>query len=472
MVLLWFPLVALFYTFMRPTTATCWAIVGGALLLPEQIAYDLPTIPELTKRTVPYYATFLVVVIKFRDRLRAARPLRGIDGLFALMLVGTIGTVLTNGDPTGFGRYGAIGLGPYDVIVGAADDLVRVYFPFLVGRTMFRNERDLRDLLRFMAVAALLYTPLALFETVMNPVLHKWVYGWRCVDFRMTMRMGGYRPSVMYSSGLSFARFLVMALIAAIALRRAKQPVGKLPSALAVSILVVMVIAARSTGAWVLAAIVVPIAMFAGIKRQRTVSLVLGAIVVGYPLLFATGMFPHESITAFGYSINEERGSSLEDRFEQEELLTNKVASRPLFGWGGYSRAHEFDPVTGEDITVVDGEWLLVFSERGVTGFLAWFGLYLCSLWVLFRRFDELPRGPALYLFSGASLAIATMSVDMLLNSTGANPQFFFAGALYGTLTGSIARARARRRAVQVSRTKPAAAPMVDVHAPSPVQSS
>jgi hypothetical protein len=89
MLTLWPLLVVSFYSRMRPTIATCWAIVGGALILPEQIEFDWPTIPAFTKTTAPYYAVLFVLIFKYRNRLRAARPFKGVDRLFLLMLVST-----------------------------------------------------------------------------------------------------------------------------------------------------------------------------------------------------------------------------------------------------------------------------------------------------------------------------------------------------------------------------------------------
>jgi hypothetical protein len=232
-----------------------------------------------------------------------------------------------------------------------------------------------------------------------------------------------------------------------------------------------MVVASRSAGAILLSGIAAPIAMFGSVKLQRRFCMVLAAITIGYPILFATGNFPTDELIDFGYSLSQERGVSIEDRFEQELLMTDKVSQRPVFGWGAYSRSHEFDPITREDITVIDGEWLVVFSERGAVGFFAWFGMYLSSLWVLFRRFHDLPHGPARSLMCSACILVAMMSVEMIFNSGGSNPQFFFAGVLYGTITGAITRARAKRL-LALERRRQAASALAQAPPPSPLQGS
>jgi O-antigen ligase len=158
-------------------------------------------------------------------------------------------------------------------------------------------------------------------------------------------------------------------------------------------------------------------------------------------------------------SISEERTESLGARFEQEEMLLEKARQRPLFGWGPSSRAHVFDEATGEDITVVDGEWIIVFGSRGVLGFIAWYGLYLAPIYVARRnqRRVGLPQYRAV--LAGFSLIAAMLAAETLPNASATIPQFMWSGVLYGIALNVLRQDRLARLKAVWSRRRRAPTP-------------
>ena len=88
--------------------ATC--LVGGYLLLPGRGGFDLPVLPSLDKDTIPAL-TALVGVLAVAAKERDLHFLSGwwprnpvIGGLIVLLAIGTVGTVLTNGDRLNMGN--------------------------------------------------------------------------------------------------------------------------------------------------------------------------------------------------------------------------------------------------------------------------------------------------------------------------------------------------------------------------------
>ena len=64
---------------------------------------------------------------------------------------------------------------------------------------------------------------------------------------------------------------------------------------------------------------------------------------------------------------------SLAMRFDNETLLIQHTQEKQLWGWGSFGRNRKYDPDSGRDITVTDGEWGIHYSVRGGIGVVSWF---------------------------------------------------------------------------------------------------
>jgi O-antigen ligase len=420
--------------------ATAMTIIGGQMFLPERLQYHLPVFPDLDKQTIPTLAALIGILWTSRARLRTAKPLRGVDRWFILLLLAQIGTKLTNEDVQGPTRPG---LTFYDMITYMFADLVIFYCTFLIGRAMFRTTRDLRSLLHLTLVLALIYTPLCLFEFKMGPQANNWIYGFVQHDPLQAVRNGGFRPMVFMGHGLVVARFMLTALLSGLVLVRARAISPLL--GLGLCWLFVIFLNLKSMGALVMGLATAPLILFAGMKTMLRASVVLAAIVLFYPLLRGTDLFPTEQLIDWATQLgNAERASSLGDRFENEDMLLEKARQRLWFGWGEYARAHVYDE-KGEDISVVDGEWIIVLGARGLIGFLAYYGLYLAPVMLAVRNGKRLRTQQARITLGGFTLVTVLLAVDTLPNASMGMPQLFWSGALAGVSVGMLRQDRMLR---------------------------
>ena len=92
----WLPITAWIFTRFPPTPAAIVSILAGITLLPERISIQLPLVSPLTKGSIIPYAVMWLCLFKARPQLSRAKPFRGFDLWFVLMLLGDIGTVATN----------------------------------------------------------------------------------------------------------------------------------------------------------------------------------------------------------------------------------------------------------------------------------------------------------------------------------------------------------------------------------------
>jgi hypothetical protein len=435
---LWGPITLVLFARLRPPLATAIALVGGMLLLPEVVNFNPPILPVLDKHTIPGFAAIVgcLSTAAGRKRLRAARPFRGIDRWFLLLLLGDTATVLTNMDTLPYG-IPKPGLQPKDLIASYMFDLFNVYTPFLLGRAMFRTTRDLRTLLMVCVAGALVYAPLCLYETIMSPVIHVHLYGFMQHDIRQALRGDGYRPMVLMTHGITLARFLLVAILSAVVLYRSRLTgIGAVAAAV---VLFVVLLACKSTGAIVLGVALIPLLAWSSVTAQVRAAAVIALIVATYPASRGSDVFPTETLLDWSKMISEARTESLGARFEQEDMLLEKARKRPWFGWGSSSRHHVFDEASGMDITTVDGEWIIVFGSRGLLGFIAWYGLYLAPVFAARRSQRKVGLQQNRVLLAGFSLIAVMLAVETLPNSSSTIPQFMWSGALYG-IAGYILR--------------------------------
>jgi hypothetical protein len=438
----WFPLTAVLFAVLRPHVAASISFIGGAMFLPEVVDIDFPVVPPLDKTNIPAAAVLFAVFLVNKKLLHNTKPFRGVDALGVLLLIGNVGTMLTNRDTIPNLVDAGQAISVYDTFARSLRDMLAMYLPFYFGRVFFKGSEELLDFTKIMAVCGIIYALPALVEIVTSPLMHQWVYGFMQHDFFQTVRSdssGGlvYRPMVFMTHGLNLARFIVGCLLAAATLYRAKRKVLGLPTIFSIAFLAATLFACRSSGALFLAAVSTPFVLFTSPKIQLRFAAFISVLVLVYPLLRLADIFPTDTVLSISTDLaSAERARSLQDRYEQEDILLEKARERVVFGWGGYSRNRVFDPETGKDLSVTDGEWIIVFGTRGIVGFLVWFGLYLIPVFMARRRRAQLESRADQHLVAGLSMLLMVYAVDDLPNSAGCLPQFFFAGVLAGAVTG------------------------------------
>jgi hypothetical protein len=311
---------------------------------------------------------------------------------------------------------------------------------------MLRTSRDLSDLMRVLVVCGLIYGVLAIVESRLSPQLHRWLYGYHPMDFSMTMRYGGYRPTIFMLTGMATSMFLLSTNIAAWTRVRTAQ--NGLMAALHVAaglFLQGVLFLCKSTGTIIYSLFVVPMAL-ASKKPRLWIPAALALMVLLFPALRGFDLFPTDTLVRWAHNINEERALSLWFRFDQEDQLLARARERIVFGWGTYSRNRIFDPETGRDLSITDGDWMIQLGTRGLVGFIGLYGLLAFSVVLAQRRVARIKGKRQRILLGGVAMISALQTVDLLPNGLFHYLPFFFAGAVAG-LSEALAAARAAKKA-------------------------
>jgi hypothetical protein len=429
------PLTIVAFATLRPAVATLVVYFGSVMFGPMLVNFDAPLIPPLDKESLPNLMIFICVLVTAKQQLKAARMGTGIDLLVFSMVLCAAGTAFTNTDTLQYGPTVLPAMASGDIPSEAIRLFLLPVIPFLVARALFRTTDDCRTLLKGLAIAGLVYTPFIIIEMRLSPQFHAWVYGFHQHDFSQTRRGGGFRPMVFMAHGLAVAMLVLTSVIATITLAKAKVKYLKLPRVVPPLVQSLILATIKSMGAFIYGCFAVPIAWFLKPKTQIRIAVILACITASYPLLRMTGIFPREQLVEWAASIEQDRARSLEFRFSNEDDLMNKMLERPLFGWGGYSRGHVFDPANGEDMSVVDGGMVSVLSRSGLVGFVVTFGALLYPVFAAFRRVSKLsPQDQPL--LAGVALLSTFYTVDLLPNGFFNQIPFFLAGALMGLSQG------------------------------------
>lgn len=445
----WAPLSVVAFRYLSPPRACAVVLVGGVMVLPVLAHIRVPGLAAMSKETVPPLWALLGLTLARPRRVLGTPLFRGTTLLLFLVVIGAIGTGLTNGDPIVYGPRALPGIGVYEAMHALQYDLLTMFLPFYVGYLCYRSATDLAELLSALVIAGVAYIPLVLLESWLSPQVHRVVYGLSPVlDFTQAWRWGGWRPNVFFNHGLALSVFMATTLLAAAPFARHRWQVhGLSRSRSAFGALSVALLLCRSLGGWIYGAGGALLAWFGSPRLMFRAAALLAALVLAYPLLRVWNLFPDETLVEASAALaNEERAASLEFRFENEKALMEKAARRPLFGWGGHGRASLYEPWSGQELSVRDGAWIILLGERGVFGFAAAFGLLTLPVWLAVRHLRRWPDGPTRSLAATLALIVAVTTVDLLPNGLFNYLPFFLAGSLAGVTAGLRARSAAIAR--------------------------
>lgn len=445
--MLWVPISVAAFATLKVEKAVLLVLLGGILLLPERAAFDLPLMPPMDKNAIAVFCAFMGALIFARRKVLAARPFRGVDLCFVLIVVANVGTALTNADPLMYGGgldYDGVtrlqpvvlpGTRAYDIVSMAVRDVLAIYLPFLVGRALFGDRETATLLLQATVLGGLLYVPLMLLEMRLSPQLHGWFYGYYPTFFGHAIRGEGYKPMVFMAGGLAVAIFSFVAVSCAAILVRIRRPVGPVPPLVALGLLWVTLLGSRNVGANVYVLLCVPLLLMPTRRIASRIATVLVVLVVVFPTMRATDSFPTEAMVELAGDYSVERADSLGFRFRNEDMLLDKAQERIWFGWAGFGRNRIFDE-RGEDISVTDGEWIIRLGSRGILGYAGSFGLLLLPVLMGRRRLARIADTRDQRIVDGLCLVVAINAVDLLPNGLFNILPFFYAGALAGLSKG------------------------------------
>lgn len=442
-----FPFVA-WRIFQRrgPAEATMLALLFSIMVLPSghDAAYDFPLIPALNKEKLSTLFILLFLAIKFPGRVSSSSPGLGIELVPALAALGLFGTLAANQEPLAYGWYAGIWRGAVyvelpplnikDTISNILDEFLTLVMPFLIGRIAFRTRSDMRVLCTLFVAGALIYAPFMMLELRVSPQIHYWVYGYYPHDsFLQTYKWGGWRPQVFFAHGLVLATFMVVILLATYALKAGghrttwrNYETGKV-----LPFLFIMLLLSKSVAAIIFAICFLALYRYGSLSLQSWVLTILVVIVCAYPFGRASGRLNLDGVIKEIAKISPKQAHSLDYRLKNEKAVSSRAREKVLWGWGGYNRGRVFDPETGQDMTVLDGYWLIRYSHAGVFGMVGPYFLLLFPVLLAARRYKRIPwpgdRRMVLIL-AGTPLVYA---IDSLPNSFSLNLPFIMAGAVW-----------------------------------------
>lgn len=437
--ILWcFPVVAaILFAKLPPLRALVVAMVGGYLLLPEKTGFDLPILPFVEKDAMVALSVLVAMMLAL-PKLKAQSPhliLPGwlpksavVNGLMACVIFGTLGTVLTNGEPLVFELITIPALRLYDW-GSLALSAVFLFLPFLLARRFLGHPDSHVLVMTVLVAAALGYSVLAIYEARMSPQLNIRLYGFFQHEWNQHVRGGGFRPIVFLQHGLWVSAFFATATLAALVLYR-DQIEKKSFYALAAAWLLITIIVTKSLGVLVIALLLGPL-LFLGSPRSHLITAaVLAGVVITYPFLRGAGLIPIEQISAWAHSIDPNRALSLSTRLFNEEQFLIHTQAKPLFGWGTWGRNFVYD-ARGITQNVADGYWVIAISTRGWVGYVGIFGLLAFGIIGLLMKAQAYQVGIAT---TGLALVLAGNLVDLIPNATLTPITWLMAGALVGRL--------------------------------------
>lgn len=467
----WFPITILLFISFRPHIAAMISLVGGVAVLPSMRAIHLPFLPDLDQYTVPLYASFLMVAVRYPKRLVAARPGSGGEALVIAMCFGAVITNITNTDAQIFGTNILPGMRPTDIINDTLHLAVLWGLPFLLGRVLIRSTSDAIDVLVVLALAGLIYVPLIMWELYAGPVLHAKIYGAAPAHstFSQNMKFGGYRPVVLMNHGLTLSSFMFYATVAWVALSKIRHmPFRMIPPAPIVGGMTVIVGLCKSVGVWLYAAAVIPVLYAVRPKAQLFAAICLSVTILTYPFLRSLDMIPIETVAEVAQEFVGLRSArSFKARIGSEDQIIDRTAERYFFGWGHGGRSMIYDPVTGQLTSIVDGLWLIQFGVGGIFRFIMLFLFLLFPVFYAYKRLGKISNTTTRQVLCALVWIVAIRTFDLLPNSTVDPYLTFLGGTICGLVKGETqsktpaarAKTRAPRRIESSGKTREATGP-------------
>ncbi|MGQ4650680.1 O-antigen ligase domain-containing protein [Lyngbya aestuarii] len=437
----WIPVVL--YIFMRfpAQRAIVISFIGAWLFLPEA-GLELPALPDYDKASATSYGVLLATFIFDFGRFSLFR-FGWIDIPMLIWCLCPIASSMTNG------------LGLYDGVTTAVTQTMSWGVPYFLGRIYLNDLAGLRKLAVGIFVGGLVYVPLCLYEIRLSPQLHNILYGGHPSGFGMSIRLGGFRPTVFMRHGLAVGMWMMTATLIGIWLWRTGvvKQIWNIPVTWLVAALLVTFVLCKSTGAYIYLGLGLVILFIGKYFRTAIPAFLVVLSICSYLYINAETetYFTDQIITSLkGAGMPEERVQSLEFRFNNEELLTDKARERKMFGWGGWGRALIFDE-DGKQLTIQDSLWIIAFGHHGTVGIasltasmllpvvsLFWFR-YPASLW------SNRKVAPAAVL----AMVLILFMIDCLLNAM-VNPIYVVAnGAIAGVILKEPESNRTKKRLPQ-----------------------
>lgn len=446
--LCWIPVVLYFFMRFPPQRAVIVSFIVAWLYLPV-VNIPLPGIPDLSKMSATCYGVLLATLLFDAGRLTSFKP-GWLDLPMLIWCFCPFASSMSNG------------LGAYDGFASSLDQTVTWGVPYFLGRIYLNNLAGVRQLAVGVFVGGLSYVPLCLIESRVSPQLHRWVYGYHAsAGFDQSYRLGGYRPTVFMNHGLAVGAWMMAATLAGIWLWKTGtiKQLWDIPMNWLVITLLITFVLCRSTGAYALLVIGLVLIFLSNWLRTAlpVLILLLSMCIYLYINSMTETYFTDQLVSVMSKVFPEDRVSSVEYRFNNEEILADKARQSLVFGWGGYGRNRVYardwkgDLV---DITVTDSLWIIAFGVNGIVGLssiTASMLLPVASLFVLrypASTWSHRKIAPAAVL----AVILALYMLDCVLNAM-INPIFALtSGGISGLVLSDTATNQVTRKRSSISR--------------------
>ena len=442
MLLVWPVATLVFFQRLPVARAILLCLMGGYLLLPPLASFDLPLVPNLDKFSISSIMALVGCLFVARAPVPALPRHGFMRVMVCLFVLCALPTVLTNRDgiifestpnagPIVFFVDQLPGLRLRDLASVVMEQLI-ILIPFFIARRHLSTPEAHRDLLFAFFLGGMIYSIPSLIEIRVSPQINVWIYGFFQHDFAQMIRNGGYRAIVFLPHALWLALFMLSALLATTALARVQTGNSKVRFGLAAFYLFAVLVLCKSLASLAYGLAFTPLVALAPFRFQIKVALGIALIGCIYPMLRNTGIIPTDAIVAYVDSFSPARAQSLGYRFDNEQMLLERAAEKPLFGWGGWGRNLIREAQSGRILSIPDGHWIIAFGTFGWIGYLAEMGILAGSLALLHLALRKTPQDEISPYISCISLILGATMVDMLVNDTLVPVTWMCAGAILG----------------------------------------
>lgn len=425
----WIPLIFYFFQRFPARQAVILGFILAWLFLPQK-EFPLPGLPDYTKMSATCYGILFATIVYDVNRFYSFK-FSWVDVPMIIWCWCPLASSLTNG------------LGFYDGLSTVLLQTVTWGVPYFLGRIYLNSLAGLKQLATGIFLGGLVYIPFCLFEVRMSPVLHHLVYGITPFTFGQSIRYGGYRPSVFMQHGLEVGMWMMAASLIGIWFWKSgiiKQIYG-IEMIWLLSALLVTFVLVKSTGAYFLLLLGIMVLVVAWQFRTAIIILLFMAGITVYlgQNTLTEAYISDQLVTSVSGIVPQERIDSLEFRFNNEEMLTDKARKQMTFGWGGWGRNRVYKyNWEGKlvDVSVTDSLWIIAFGQNGLVGLVSVFTAFFFPAIAFIKRYPARCWFHPQIAGAAAILVITILyTIDTLFNAM-INPIFILAcGGIAGAAT-------------------------------------